>query len=476
VALPVSASGQASLALPTGDRATSVIAVDRLAPAEWMAGQSYDYELRVTNLTGVALNEVVLAERLPASLRMIGATPTPIRDEGVARWALGTLGPRETRSVRVRGVASAPAGDAATAADSDCISVTYVPWACVPFEVVKPDLRIVASAPAEVLRCDPIAVKYTVINRGTGTARNLVIRHALPAGMQAEGSTAEQLGATVDALGAGESRSFIANLRALKPGRYVNSIAVAADGGLGASTTTTTDVREPVLTIKKTGPATLLLGRDFTYDITVANTGDGAARDTIVEDTLPANATLVSATAGGTHAAGKIAWSLGTLEPKDSKRVSVTLRVEQASSVVNTATARARCAAEVSATAQTAVRGVPAILLEVMDNPDPIPVGSEVAYTIRVTNQGSATATNITVGCELEDTMRFVSATGQTAGSEAGKSVTFGPLKALAPKAVAEWKVVVKAVNAGDVRFGVKMQSDQLDRPVTETEATNFYH
>ncbi|MCC7192425.1 MAG: DUF11 domain-containing protein [Phycisphaeraceae bacterium] len=476
VAASVTSDGRTSLAFPTGDRATSVVAVDRVAPTEWTAGQAYDYDLHVTNLTSVALNEVVLVERTPANLKISGSTPDATsRNDGELRWAMGSLGPRETRSVRIRATAAARAEDQAAATARECISVTYVPWACVPVQVVQPMLELVASAPAEVLLCERIPVKYTVTNRGTGAARNVVIRHALPTGVAPRGSTAEQLEARVESLAPGESRSFVANVNASKTGRYTQSIAAAADGGLNANATASTVVREPVLSIKKTGPQTLFLGRDFSYDIVVTNIGDGDARDAVVEDTLPGNAQLVSATGGGTSANGKISWNLGTLKPRDARKVTVTLRVEQATSVVNTATARAQCAAEVSSTITTAVRGVPAILLEVVDDPDPIPVGGEVTYTIRVTNQGSATGTNIKITAGLEDTMQFVSATGQTPGSASGQNVAFAALKSLAPKAAAEWKVVVKAVKTGDVRFRVEMNSDQLERPVTETEASNFY-
>jgi hypothetical protein len=37
------------------------------------------------------------------------------------------------------------------------------------------------------------------------------------------------------------------------------------------------------------------------------------------------------------------------------------------------------------------------------------------------------------------------------------------------------WRVVVRAVEPGDVRMKVTLTSDQLTRPVEKTEATNFY-
>lgn len=94
---------------------------------------------------------------------------------------------------------------------------------------------------------------------------------------------------------------------------------------------------------------------------------------------------------------------------------------------------------------------------------------------ITATNQGSATDTNIRIVCTLEDNEQYVSSTGATRGSASGNTVTFEPLPSLAPKAQAVWRVTVKAVKAGDVRFTVIMNTDQLTRPVTRNESTHLY-
>jgi hypothetical protein len=94
---------------------------------------------------------------------------------------------------------------------------------------------------------------------------------------------------------------------------------------------------------------------------------------------------------------------------------------------------------------------------------------------ITATNQGSAPDTNIKIICTLEDSEQYVSSSGATTGIAAGNTITFAPLPSLAPKAQATWRVTVKAVKAGDVRFTTVMTTDQLTRPVQETEATNLY-
>ena len=102
-------------------------------------------------------------------------------------------------------------------------------------------------------------------------------------------------------------------------------------------------------------------------------------------------------------------------------------------------------------------------------------VGEDVTYVIKVTNQGTADGTNIRIVAYLEDTMRYVSSSGSTAARVSPSTITFEPLKKLAPKQFASWQLKIKAAKQGDVRFRVKLLSDQIKRSVDETEATNFY-
>lgn len=116
-------------------------------------------------------------------------------------------------------------------------------------------------------------------------------------------------------------------------------------------------------------------------------------------------------------------------------------------------------------------------MLEVIDVDDPVEVGKDTTYIITVTNQGSDHSRNVRVTCALEAGMEYVSSSGPTTGTlgAEGKVVAFEPLPSLAPKAKASWKVGVRALSEGDVRFKVGMTDDRLERPVEETEATHFY-
>lgn len=140
-----------------------------------------------------------------------------------------------------------------------------------------------------------------------------------------------------------------------------------------------------------------------------------------------------------------------------------------------TLTGNASCAESTSDRCTTELKGIPAILLEVVDITDPVEVGQETTYVITVTNQGTAPDTAIRIVGTLPGSETFVSATGATSGSASGQVVTFAPSGPLAPGAQISWRITVRANAQDDARFGVEMTSARLTKPVIETEATNLY-
>lgn len=239
-----------------------------------------------------------------------------------------------------------------------------------------------------------------------------------------------------------------------------------------ASTATTT-MKAPNVQISKTCPKLRYIGRDATFELTVSNSGDGAAANVVVVDALPANAEFISADGGGTREGGNVVWRIGTLEAGASKTFKINMRCSQMGMVKNSASVT--YCSEATVACEFEVKGIPAILLECVDDPDPIEVGSQSTYTITVTNQGSQADTNIVVECELADAQEFVKAAGATVGQASGKSVKFAPLPTLAPKAKATYMVTFKGIKSADARFKITMKSDQTESPVMETEATRIY-
>ncbi len=455
---------------PSGYRDSSLLMIERMAPAEVGVGEEFEYWIKATNYSDLALHNTVITDVCGPTLQVISSDPAVASNQGgVLTWNLGTLDPGASKTIKVKAKATQ------VGSIQKCIAASFDPRTCIAINVVEPKLELMAEITPEVIQCDPIVAKYTVKNTGSGAARNVMVKHTLPAGlMTADGkSVVEQ---TIPVLQAGQSQTMSVNLKAGNTGKLDSSVSAKADGGLDAgSKALSTMVRKPVLAIENTCVNKVFLGKGFSHDITVTNTGDGDARDAVVTIAASGPAKVVKMTEGGSVAGATITYNLGTLKAKESKKFSVSVEPTAMGQVKTDASARAYCAETVAKACTTDVMGIPAILLEVVDVSDPIRVGEEETYTITVTNQGSATDTNIGIVVGLENTMQFVSAGGATAGTHANGTITFAKLPSLAPKAVAVWTVKVKAVKAGDVRLKTTMTSDQLTRPVEETEATNFY-
>ncbi len=467
VAVSESGSYIVSMTYPSTD--FGIIQLDKNMPREAALNESFDYSIKVTNLTNTTLTDVVVAEDLPYDFEFIGSSPIARKDGNKLVWSIDSLAPKASRQITISGRGT----------DMNhlehCTTVTHAIQVRASVKVVQPQLELMKTAPTEVLLCEPISAEFVVTNSGTGTAQNVKILDSLPAGLQTVDGKNE-IEIDVGSLAAGQSRQFSSQLRATKTGIYVNKAMVSSASGMVAqSIPTVTNVRQPKLRIVKNGPQRQYLGRPLSYEIMVSNEGDGPAKNIIVEETIPTGVSSIEATAGAKISGTKLVWELDTLAPNASRKVRVSCIPTTAGTLTNSATATAYCAEAVTASMSTSIAGIAAAHMEVIDLEDPIEVGSRTTYLITVTNQGSAPDTNIRIVCALEDKIQYVSSTGATAGSIMGNTVSFAPLNSLAPKARATWRVVVRGVRPGDVRFRVTMSSDHLARPVEQTEATHLY-
>ena len=455
-------------AYPTGNEATSVILLERTMPKEVRIGQSFEYTVKLSNLTRAKVDDVVFTEQFPGDFQVKNVTPNPSNTQGnLATWQIGSLGPRDSRRFRISGTASR-LGDL-----TSCCTVTFNTKACSSVRVVEPKLELVKTAPSEVMLCDPIPLRFVVTNRGSGVAENVRITDRLPAGWTTTDGKSN-ISMNAGDLRAGASREFTAQVRSSKTGDFENKAVATEAGGLTADSIARTRVVRPKLTLTKECPDLRYIGRPADFQITVRNNGDAPARNVVLVDNLPPGLDFLKADNAGRATRGQVSWNLGTIAPGGSRSVQVKCRASQPGEFRNTAHVKGYWA-EASAECTLRVRGVPALLLEVVDVDDPIEVGEKETYEITILNQGTAPGTNLVIACDLPPEQTFVSADGPTRAAGTPGRVVFSPLPSLSPKAKATYRVVVRGSGTGDVRFKVSMTGDQLDSPVEETESTHIY-
>ena len=106
---------------------------------------------------------------------------------------------------------------------------------------------------------------------------------------------------------------------------------------------------------------------------------------------------------------------------------------------------------------------------------DPIEVGGETGYEIRVVNQGTKAATNVRIVADLPPGLKLTSAEGETAHKLDQNRVVFEPLQSLAPKADTVYRLRVQGLQVGDQRVAVEVKTDDLQQPIRHEESTRVF-
>lgn len=174
-------------------------------------------------------------------------------------------------------------------------------------------------------------------------------------------------------------------------------------------------------------------------------------------------------------------WELGALDAGETMEVTFTVRGGQQGNAKFEAVAMFACDAEKDSAAtsyastKTEYIALPALMVAVMDNKDPVPVDEQVEYTVIVGNEGQAMDQDIRVSVKLPEELKFVKGDGSTEVSSDGQNIQFKPVKELRAGERARWTLTTKAESKGDVRLEVEVESKHLSRATTTEEPTVLF-
>ena len=223
------------------------------------------------------------------------------------------------------------------------------------------------------------------------------------------------------------------------------------DSATANQTTTVQNAAALALSISDS-PDPVPAGGQITYTYTFSNlsSGNQTAVGTVIVVTLPNETTFVSASNGGTLAAGVISWPIGNLAPgaSGSRTLVVLVNSPLANGTLITEDAAIQDAALNSANANqtTTVHSAPLLSLTTSDSPDPVQAGGQITYTLTFRNSSNTnqTASAVTLTNTLPKNTTFVSASD--GGSLAGNAVTW-TIGSLAAGASGSRTLVVKVAS-----------------------------
>ncbi len=330
------------------------------------------------------------------------------------------------------------------------------------------------AAPFAVFQGQTVTFSIAVANAGPSVANNAVLTNPVPSGtvaISAVSSTGScTLGATITctlgALGSGASASVTIVLRANQQGTLNNTASVTSgttdpdtsDNTAGASVS----VGPPAAAIADLG-ITLTATPDpagtslpIAYTAVATNSGPDTAVATSVSLTLPAGATLLSATTtdGSCAGSGPVVCSIPAFANGATATITVNLTVPAAGSAAVTASISSSAGDPVpandSATATVAVVDSADLALTLVDAVDPVSVGSVLGYTLTVTNNGTLEATGVTLTDLLPAEVTLLTAT-PSQGSCSGTGTVTCALGTIAVGGSATVVLAVTVTAAGSI-------------------------
>jgi uncharacterized repeat protein (TIGR01451 family) len=454
---------------PSGRQEPSV-SLEWIGPAAAKVGQACDYSIIVRNICSIPVQQVMVRVRLPQGVTVAGTEPKAVTEENVLMWEVGTMLPKQERNLMVKMVS-------ANKGDLNCQAwVTFTGSSAMRIRVREPKLLIKATAPEKVLVGDGCTFVLTVSNPGDYAAEQVKLHAELSEGL--ESTRGNKMDIDIGNLAAGETRS-VQVLCATKTGGAQQCEAIAeADGGLKAIDKAAINVIMPQIKLEASGPKLRYLDRKAKFIVKVTNPGDAPASNVVVNDVIPPGFKFLTADNGGRHdfSTHTASWYLGEIGPGQSREVTMECLAVAKGEHHFAVTANASRGIKDAGDVATRVEGLSAIMLEMVDLEDPVEVGADTVYEIRITNTGSQTETDVKLVCTVPDKLQFKGATGPGAKfTQNGSEIVFESLPKLAPRADAIFRVTCKAVTPGVATFKARITSTLLVDGVTKEEATRVY-
>ncbi len=362
-----------------------------------------------------------------------------------------------------------------------------------PYKKVKePELEDLFTPTEIKLECEltgttqgvagqPSTFTCLIRNIGKNSADIYRLQIALPSGLNFIDDKLTIQNLVFQQLGPGEEKEYIFTVKAEDPGEYPIKTQVFLDQTkLDEAQINFSIASQSNLKLSFVAPSKVYKQNELEYLLTVESSGGALASNASLKLQLdPEKLSYISATPEGVYNDQQkiLTWEIGDLPVGESRSFQVTCNTNEEGIIVSRALAK--LGEEVLDKKRLATEIYSSAGLQIFhsDTNDPVAVGSDTSYIIRIGNRGSKDANNISVFDRLPDQVEFVSASVTGVGftinhNVKGQGVTFDNIPKLSPGEELSIEVKVKVIKKGDLLNTLKIKSDDFNKILTSQEPT----
>ena len=452
-----------------GNRISPAVSIETVAPEATPYGQPVNYEILVKNTGSVSVTHVRVDEEIGAGTKFVGAEPTGEINGDKVLWMLGTLNAGEEKRIKVS-VKPGNEGDLQTKP-----RVSYSVATAMHVRITRPNIVVTVSAPDAAQVGDDTPLQIQVSNNGSGEATKIMLKAVLSEGLKhPEGNDIQ---AQLNNLAPGQSQTVTLRVQAAVPGIQQCSLSAVCDGAARTTAQAKVDVRQPKLNLAVAGPVKCMVRAEPVFTLEIANPGTSATEPVQLAAAFPEGLDFVTASDGGAYdpATRTVSWNLGPANAGAKRSLTVKTKSSIAGNLAVRAVAQAGAKLNARAEAIIQAEGVPALMFEVVDLEDPIEVGKETTYEIRLANTGTMHCTNVRLTAAMSDGLSVGQVAASVPHKIVGQTLVFEPIAKLPVKGDMVIRVKAKGTAPGDLRFKVQLSCDQLKQPVVKEESTSFF-
>ena len=500
---------------PEPDPPSADLFVTKSGPATAAADTDVTYTVTVSNIGEIDALAVELTDPVPDGMTFVSATPAPAgftcgESEGLvsctspllAAGASATftfvfhIDPQNGPGTTFTNIATATTQSLEGNEENNSgIAVTMIPDTAA-------DVGVTKTGPGSTAPDTDVAYTIVVTNGGLVAATNVTLTDILPGTMtfvsvlQESGPpfictpSGNTVSCTAASMPAGTSATFTltGHIPSATPQgtQFTNTATITSDddpNDENDAATTTLDVNAVDIAVTKSGPGSANAGADIAYTITVTNTSSQPATDVTFADVLPPNTTFVSLT----YVSGVVATScdgpsctFGLLMPGQTSTYTLVLRAGDTTSITNVVNASTTSydtdMSDNTASATTTITPQ-ADLGVTKSGAASVTAGTNITYTVSVTNNGPSTAQNVILTDTLPAGTTFVSVnqnSGPTFSCSQASNVVTCTRTTLAPATTSTFSITaaVALATTGSITNTAEVSTTTADTNANNNRAT----